>query len=305
MPDKTKIAYLKAHDELKTVIQSLAANSSLYPICLEEGDNSIGCSEHPLLNTSKPLIKKFESYTGDTKLCKLLAFTMDTEETCKDESYTYNNSTFKTNLSFITKNGMQWIVSPQARAIESDKATYQSDIYVDVDPSKKSKNYLYDSVSCKEPDRFKFLVAADGSVIPADPMGLMYVNTRKSYMKNKKQKADGEVAALLSEELREFGYRPCNEGNHMNEIEPPEKPSPDPTAEPEPEPAGKAGLACGDSYEGYIVNCVLVSAKLDDKDILSHNFFYIYESPNPNFLGRIAKRFKKDDIPQNIIDLLN
>lgn len=300
---------------------------------------------------------------------------------------------------------MQWIVSPQARTIESDKAIYQSDVYVDVDPSKKSKNCLYDSVNCKEPDRFKFLVAADGSVIPADPKGLMYVNTRKSYMKNKKQKADGEVAVLLDDELREFGYRPCSEDNNMNEDElpdePPEIPSPEPTPEPqpEPEPAGKAGLACGDSYEGYIVNCVqendssttefwesisiqhpvaypvyaaqlvliresqskvkyvglnictlqpnfssgncsyillegysssdklikkdwngsgyipyngyadgkyiLLSAALDDKDILSHNFFYIYESPNPNFLGRIATHFKKDNIPQNIIDLLN
>ena len=258
MPDKTKILYLKAYDELQQNIQSLASNSSLYPICLEQGDTTIGCQEHPLINTSKPLTKKFESYTGDTKLCKLLAFSMDAQESCKDESFTYNNSTFKSNLSFTTKNGMQWIVSPQARIIESDKATYQSDIYVDVDPSKKSKNCLYDSVNCKEPDRFKFLVAADGSVFPADPMGLMYVNTRKSYMKNKKQKAQGEVAALLTDELREFGYRPCEEGSGNGGSQ-----GGDGSGDGGGSGEGEGGgtdrnvvyYHCGDSYKGKVINC--------------------------------------------------
>ncbi len=283
MPDKTKIAYLKAHDELKTAIQSLASNSSLYPICLEQGDTTIGCQEHPLINTSKPLIKKFESYTGDTKLCKLLAFSMDAQESCQEGNYAYSDTTFTQNLSFTTKNGMQWKIVPQTRTIESDKATYQSDVYVDVDPSKKSKNCLYDSVSCKEPDRFKFLVAADGSVIPADPMGLMYVNTRKSYMKNKKQKADGEVAALLTEELREFGYRPCGkitqepahnceegyvwDGTTCSPQTPPPPTCPagyvwngtvcSPISGGE-RPVGPAGnfYHCGDNYKGKIINCI-------------------------------------------------
>ncbi len=211
LPDKTKIAYLKVHDELINDIHGLASNSTLYPVCIENGESTIGCQEHPLLNTSKPLIKKFEDYEGDKKLCKLLAFTMGAEETCKDGDYTYSDSNFTSNLSFTTKNGMQWIVVPQARTIEEEKATFQSDIYVDVDPSKKSKNCMYDSVKCKTPDRFKFMIAADGTVIPADPMGHMYVNTRKSFMKNKTASTEGEVAAVLTESLREFSFKPCVE----------------------------------------------------------------------------------------------
>ncbi len=289
MPDKTKIMYLKAYDELQRDIQSLVSNSSLYPSCLEENNTSIGCSEHPLINTSKPLTKKFQNIEGNTKLCKLLAFTMDTEESCQEGNYTYSDTTFNQNLSFTTKNGMQWKIVPQTRTIESDKAIYQSDVYVDVDPSKKSKNCLYDSVSCKEPDRFKFLVAADGSVIPADPMGLMYVNTRKSYLKNKGQKADGEVAVLLDDELRAFGYRPCGEITQ----EPPQNceegyvwdgttcspQTPPPPTCPEgyvwngtvcsPTSGGMTVLDgqmdctsepnrcfCGDTYNGRIINCV-------------------------------------------------
>ena len=212
MPDKTKVAYLKVHDELKRNIQELASNSSLYPVCLENGDDTIGCQEHPLLNTSKPLIKKFESYTGDTKLCKLLAFSMDAEESCKAGDYTYTDTTFAQNLSFTTKNGMQWKIVPQERTIGEESASFQSDIYVDVDPSKKSKNCMYSS-TCKQPDRFKFLVAADGSVIPADPMGLMYINTRKSFTKNKNEKTEGDVQNILVSELREFQFKPCTEGS--------------------------------------------------------------------------------------------
>lgn len=226
MPDKNKVAYLKVHDELKENIKSIASNSSLYPVCLEENGQNVGCSEYPLINTTKPLVQKFEDAEGNTKLCKLLAFTMDANNTCRESSYTYSDSSFKNNLSFTTKNGMQWVISPQERSIGSRTATYQTDIYVDVDPSSKSKNCMFDAVRCKEPDRFKFLVAADGSVIPADPMGLMYLNTRKSFTKNKNQKfEEGQVAALLDNELREFQFRPCVETNQSSgegNVEPPD-----------------------------------------------------------------------------------
>lgn len=211
MPDKTKMAYLKVHDELKKDVSELASNSALYPVCLEEGGNTIGCQDHPLINTSRPLLRKFESYTGDAKLCKLLAFSMNTTESCKDEIYSYSDATFSNNLSFTTQNGMQWIIVPKERTIGQGSASFQTDVYVDVDPSRQSKNCLY-SATCKHPDRFKFLVAADGSVIPADPKGLMYLRTRRSFSKNKNEKTEGNVQILLVNNLREFEFQPCIEG---------------------------------------------------------------------------------------------
>ena len=78
MPDKTKVMYLRVYDELSKNIKQLASDSSLYPVCLESGSESIGCSDHPLLNTTKPINKRFDDsdYEGNKKLCKLLAFTM-------------------------------------------------------------------------------------------------------------------------------------------------------------------------------------------------------------------------------------
>lgn len=209
MPDKTKIAYLKVHDELKREIQEIAANSLLYPVCMEEGENSVSCQENPLINTSKPLIKKFENYSGDTKLCKLLAFSMDAKDTCKSGDYTYSDSSFAQSLSFTTKNGMQWKIVPRERTISTDSVSFQTDIYVDVDPSKKSKNCLF-SATCKAPDRFKFLVAANGTVIAADPVGQKYLETRKNFSKQKFDfGADASVENILSADLRNFVIGNC------------------------------------------------------------------------------------------------
>ena len=108
---------------------------------------------------------------------------------------------------------MEWWIVPQENTAAAGTASYQTDIYVDVDSSKKSSNCIYNSSSCKKPDRFKFLVSADGRVIPADPMGLMYINTRKSFLKNKNQKIDGDtaIAVDLDTTIKNFNYEPCVE----------------------------------------------------------------------------------------------
>ena len=58
MPDKTKMMYLKVYDELSEGIGELASDTSLFPVCIESGSETIGCNEHPLLNTSKPVNKR-------------------------------------------------------------------------------------------------------------------------------------------------------------------------------------------------------------------------------------------------------
>ena len=219
MPDKTKVMYLRVYDELSKNIKQLASDSSIYPVCLESGSESIGCSDHPLLNTTKPINKRFDDsdYEGNKKLCKLLAFTMNSDnDNCSDDSYTFSSSSFTSdfnaNKSFTTANGMEWWIVPQTNTASGGTASYQTDIYVDVD-GKNTNNCIYDSTSCKKPDRFKFMIAADGTLVPADPMGLMYINTRKSFLKNKNQKVGDDVAIAtdLNGDLKTFNYEPCVE----------------------------------------------------------------------------------------------
>ncbi len=272
MPDKTKIMYLKVYDELSRSIGMLASDTSLYPACINFGSETIGCSEHPLINTSKPVNKKFSSsnYEGDKKLCSLLAFTMNTDSnTCSDSVYDFTEGSFDNDFnskkSFTTANGMEWWVVPQINTAASGTASYQTDIYVDVDSSKKSSNCIYNTSSCKAPDRFKFMVSADGRVIPADPMGLMYINTRKSYLKNKNQKTEGTVAVNLDAQLKTFQYQPCvetynessgsgdngmgNQGSNNGNTSGQDDDTPKDCTDV------SVACTCGGTYKGLMLNC--------------------------------------------------
>ena len=195
MPDKTKINYLKVYDELGNNIKSMVADTSLFPILLKEGSTDIDVSRYPLVNNSQPLKAPFKDdtkYSGDKKLCNLLAHTFGADS-CNTTSYPDKSS-------FTTSNGMEWWISQTKREIDtvSNKIAYQTDIYVDVDSSKKSPNCMYGEDGCKQPDRFKFLLAADGRLVPADPVGVHYINTRKNLLK-KKFEAEGEVLASLED----------------------------------------------------------------------------------------------------------
>ena len=233
MPDKTKINYLKVYDELSESIGELAADSSLFPVCIDNGNETIGCNDHPLINITKPVNKKFNSsnYEGNKKLCSLLAFTMNAESnTCSNSAYNFSENSFDSDFdskkSFTTANGMEWWIVPVTNSAAGGNASYQTDIYVDVDSSKKSADCIFNATECKKPDRFKFMVSANGRVIPADPMGLMYVNTRKSFLKNKNEKAQGTVAANLDDQLKNFLYEPCVETHETIPDEPPQDEEP-------------------------------------------------------------------------------
>ncbi len=231
MPDKTKINYLKVYDELGKNIKSLTADSTIFPIMLKNGDEDIDVSNIPLLNNTKPLKSPFneEKYSGDQKLCNLIAFSMGVNDSCKDTSYPDKSS-------FTTSNGMDWWISQTKRDINTSesKASYQTDIYVDVDSSKDSSNCMYGEANCKNPDRFKFLLAADGTLVPADPVGLHYINTRKNLLK-KKFNPDGEVLANLDESLLNKDYHLFLDKDEIPVIPEPEpEPAPDITPTPTP-----------------------------------------------------------------------
>ena len=213
MPDKTKIMYLKVYDELGKNIKALCADTSIFPIILKNGNDDIDVSTIPLLNNEQPLKSPFKDdnkFTGDKKLCNLIAFSMGVNDACRD-------TTYPETPSFTTANGMKWWISETKRDINpaESKASYQTDIYVDVDSSKKSSDCMYGEENCKNPDRFKFLLAADGSLIPADPLGMKYVNTRKSWLKDNYD-LSGDILSNLDNTLLNFQYNkvttPCPPG---------------------------------------------------------------------------------------------
>lgn len=222
-PNGKKMMYLKAYDTLSESVTSIASNSKLYPICREIRDTEIAnCTNYPLFNLNKPIDSRFDNnrYSGDQKLCNLLAFAIGAvseNPTCSSSTYTFNavtfNNDFNNRISFVSGNGMQWMVVPaiESSSSELDDNTYngvfQTDVYVDVNGS-NGPNCIY-SNECKNADRFKFIVNANGKIDIADSLGSNYIETRKNLSKGK-TKNNIIPGVRVNGTDRTFTYGLCN-----------------------------------------------------------------------------------------------
>ena len=184
-PDNEKVMEIKAYDSLTSIVKTIASNSAIYPV---SDNNNLDYTKYPLLNPTMPVDRLYNGdnkYVGTNKFCELLGDNLGVEASnrnCSSTIYNYSDASFNDNISFTTKNGMQWIVALPALDsinITSRKASWQRDVYVDVNGT-AGKNCIYNSATCTKPDRFKFIVSPDGVVTPADPMSIMYRDTRRS-----------------------------------------------------------------------------------------------------------------------------
>ncbi len=221
LPDKNKTLYLKAYDTLSKTVKDLASNSKLYPLCrtldvTETNPRDVNCKDYPLFNLNKSTLdSKFNKdlYSGDKKLCSLLAFNMGVSEAninCKDDTYNFATDSFdndfNSKISFITTNGMQWMIVPAvASSVTDENATFQTDAYVDIN-GVAEPNCIY-SANCSSPDRFKFIITADGAVVAADSFGQNYLKQRKNLSKINDK--DINLNIITNAEKRTFEYAPC------------------------------------------------------------------------------------------------
>ena len=218
MPDENKTMYLKAYDTLSNTMNDLISSSRIYAVCKD--DSNIDCSSYPLLNTQRPSISQFNNanYEGKVKFCNLLAYSFGINSSnisCDSDSYTYSSANFIP--SFVTPNGMQWKVVQQQYSVtpatNGGSANFQLDIYVDINGNKGNNCMNAADNSCSNPDRFKFLVAATGEIVPADPMGQRYIASRKSLSKKQMENLNNTVLSTLESYksgLGTFNYKPCN-----------------------------------------------------------------------------------------------
>lgn len=206
-PDQKKAIYLRNYDALTKAVKALAGNSRLFPVC----QDNLNCQAHPLFNTATGIDSRFASIgAGDGKLCKGLSYMMNGQMlpqlNCENQPIAYSDGNWTP--SFRTYR-TEWLVST-LRELNGSSATYQSDVYFDLN-GPEGPNCVY-SDSCQNPDRFKFLVAADGTVIPADPVGQEYILKRKNWRKSKLSIAeDSTTKENLLANLRTFNLTPCQE----------------------------------------------------------------------------------------------
>ena len=212
MPDENKTMYLKTYDTLSETIQALASNSQIYPVC--DAANNVDCSENPLYNLQLPLISPFKDdakYSGETKLCNLLAYSLNASNVkCSSSEGTPNEFDSTSDMSFTTPNGMEWKVFAEHMGGDTNIRYFGGNVYIDINGT-KGNNCFYNSNTCKNPDRFSFNVLANGGVLPTDAMGVQYIETRRSLLK--KQYSISEAVrqkALSNVSFSSFEYHSCN-----------------------------------------------------------------------------------------------
>ena len=231
-PDSDKVMYLKQYDAVMNVTSEIVNNSRLYPTC-QDSENTTGeenwdCTKRPLFNIAQTNAGG-KSVEGIGKYCDLLAMMLSGKKLA-DNSCSLNPTYAdgKWTPTFTTKNGSEWLVST-SRSTFGDaengySASYQTEVYFDLNGA-KGPNCLYNKDKCKKPDRFKLLVAADGTVIVADPMGQAYVNTRKNLNKKSLEIADSAgIVANLNANLKDFTLQRC--GANAESHEDPPAPNP-------------------------------------------------------------------------------
>lgn len=199
-PDPEKMAYLKFNQELVETINTVVSTPSLYPMLDENGVNYRFA---PLLNTvgiddGNNNYGDIDITGGSQKLCDILflAFNGGTNN-CNGNFVQNGQNNFAP--SFRTKNGMDIFIT-------TDINPYRTDLYVDVNGGSGQNCFWDDNDNCTKPDRFKFMIAADGRVFAADPQGRAYLenptNVRRNSQAINEDFIDDGILNALADEFR-------------------------------------------------------------------------------------------------------
>ena len=183
-PNETKIAFLKNYDELTQAVHELASNSRVFPVCQQNGAGTATyCFEgFPFLNDQN--IRNEDGSNrfmgGNGKLCRLLAFQYDVDESVRCNSTALPASgrvARDNNFNFKAKNGADYRIRTRRVLSNVNNATFISEVLIDVNGNRNGSDCIYDD-NCQEPDTFRLWITGDGEIHVGDRAGEYYLNTR-------------------------------------------------------------------------------------------------------------------------------
>ena len=193
-PDPIKAMYIKTYDSIVETVNAMASNVAIYPIT----SNNYDYTKAPLYNTQTIEIAGSNYGGNSAKFCEIFALNFATtgNVSCSSTPITYSDDSSFSTPSFTTSQGIQFVISTS-----TDLATnYQTDIYFDVNGDEKGDNCIYNSETCKKPDRFKLIVSGDGHVIAADPIGEAYLKTRMNWRRVDFDSLSGSILSSVPDE---------------------------------------------------------------------------------------------------------
>lgn len=201
-PDRNKIIYLKTYDALTEIVTSVASSREYYP----QSWDTWNCAKAPLYNMNGVRVSGKTYSPGAPKLCEIIADGFNTEPTGCSNVSNMNDYNSKTSPLFTTPLGIDFYMyvngSPTYKRDEyrydriydetgryyvyyviGHTQGFAAEITFDVNGS-TAPNCVYDSSTCKEPDRFRVVIRADGRVLAADAIGQLYLRTRANLRKS-------------------------------------------------------------------------------------------------------------------------
>ena len=178
-PDVNKAMYIKTYDSLVSLINSVVNNPILYPA--DGTVSTIDYTNAPLYNTLKVEYDgKTFGASSNSKFCEILAYGLNADMSgCTNNDKAHTSLTSPT-FNFTTPNGVQFSINTEIKI--DPTLSYTNSIIFDVNGDKDPNCIGRDSDStCTKPDRFRFLVSADGHLIASDVYGQYYLKTRESF----------------------------------------------------------------------------------------------------------------------------
>lgn len=171
LPDKDKIAVLKAYKSLNDATQELINDPGYYINNSDSDGTCIGlaCETQPIANSDAALNDQGAKYAH------LLALYFN------GENATHRGSGASQSMTFTTNDQVVWQVMKSG-----------TDHFVSIDINGEdvgSKNCFYHKDTCKNPDRFQFKVTKEGFVSGYDVLTTQYLKTRYN-VKNRKNDLD-------------------------------------------------------------------------------------------------------------------
>ncbi len=198
-PDTIKASYLNTYDALSTSISTILSNDKAYPI--ENVPPDFNYVEYPLANL-EPIVgtgtnARPDVIGGTPKFCYVLSKTLSILESDADVRTSCRNGTAP---SFTAKNGAEFTVRTEGNDTGANR-NFEATIRVDINGEGRGANCIFDRARCPDPDIFEFKVWADGEFLPADWMGIRYLETRTNLKYKKVSDDSGDLDRIIQERL--------------------------------------------------------------------------------------------------------
>lgn len=180
LPDKNKVAVIKAYKTLTETNQNLLTDPSLYIVGTSYNNTTCTTAMRCWALPDNPDYSDTEKYMGVKKYPYLLLSKL---ETVSDDN---NSSENGTSINFKTTDGLDWTIDWS----NNDECT------ITIDTNENGKDCSYNSQSCTKPDKFILKVNYDknGLVEAGDNLTKVFLENPTKF---NDKKADLEAAANL------------------------------------------------------------------------------------------------------------